>query len=107
MAGTMHLVQLLLPLYDNEGNRFGAKVFAQVRDELVRRFGGMTAHTRAPASGLWQRDDSAGTVHDELVIFEVMVDGIDMAWWTHYRGELEKRFRQQSLVVRAHPIFTL
>jgi hypothetical protein len=107
MANATHLVQLLLPLYDNEGNRISAKAFAQVRDELVQRFGGMTAHTRAPASGLWQPDDAAQTVHDELVIFEVMVDGIDTGWWTRYRTELEKRFRQQSLVVRAHPIATL
>ena len=106
MTGTMHLVQLLLPLYDNDGNRFGAKQFAQVRDELVQRFGGITAHTQAPVRGLWQADD-AKTVHDELVIFEVMVDGIDEAWWSRYRKELEKRFRQESLVVRAHAIFTL
>ena len=106
MAGTMHLVQLLLPLYDNDGNRFTAKQFAQVRDELVQRFGGITAHTEAPASGLWQTDD-AKTVHDQLVIFEVMVDGIDETWWTRYRKELEKRFRQESLVVRAHAIFVL
>jgi hypothetical protein len=102
----MHLVQLLLPLYDNAGNRFAPKQFAQVRDELVQRFGGMTAHTRAPASGLWQADADT-TVHDELVIFEVMVDGIDEAWWAHYRKDLEKRFRQDELVVRAHAIFTL
>jgi hypothetical protein len=107
MSGTMHLVQLLLPLYDNEGNRIGAKQFAQVRDELVGRFGGMTAHTRAPASGLWQPDESTTTVHDDIVLFEVMVDGIDEEWWTRYRKELEKRFRQSSLVVRALPIFTL
>jgi hypothetical protein len=106
MPGTTHLVQLLLPLYDNAGNRFPAKQFAQVRDELVQRFGGMTAHTRAPASGLWQGDDDV-TVHDELVIFEVMVDGIDEAWWARYRRDLEKRFRQEALVVRAHAIFTL
>ena len=106
MAGTMHLVQLLLPLYDNDGNRFTAKQFAQVRDELVQRFGGITAHTRAPASGLWQADD-ATTVHDELVIFEVMVDIIDEGWWARYRKELEKRFRQESLVVRAHALVRL
>jgi hypothetical protein len=106
MRGTTHLVQLLLPLYDNEGNRFKAKLFAQVRDELVQRFGGMTAHTRAPASGLWQQSEDT-TVHDELIIFEVMVDGIDEPWWNRYRAELEKRFRQESLVVRAQRIFVL
>ena len=102
----MHLVQLLLPLYDNRGNRLNKALFAQVRDELVARYGGMTAHARAPASGLWQ-EGASGTVHDDLVIYEVMVDPLDQPWWQRYRAELEKRFRQDELVVRAHPIVRL
>ena len=102
----MHLVQLLLPLYDNRGNRLNKTLFAQVRDELVTRFGGLTAHARAPASGLWQ-EGAGATVHDELVIYEVMVDPLDEAWWRSYRSELETRFRQDELVIRAHPIVRL
>jgi hypothetical protein len=49
----MHLVQLLLPVYDNAGKAFPATFYAQVRDELAERFGGLTAYTRAPAEGLW------------------------------------------------------
>ena len=102
----MHLVQLLLPLYDNRGNRLNKALFAEVRDELVARYGGMTAHARAPASGLWQ-EGAGETVHDDLVIYEVMVDTLDQPWWQRYRAELEKRFRQDELVVRAHPIVRL
>ncbi len=102
----MHLVQLLLPLYDNRGNRLNKSLFAQVRDELVERFGGLTAHARAPASGLYQ-EGAGETVHDDLVIYEVMVDTLDEPWWRSYRAELEKRFRQDDLVVRAHPIVRL
>ena len=101
-----HLVQLLLPLYDNRGNRLSRTLFAQVRDELVERFGGLTAHARAPASGLWQ--ESAGeTVRDDVVIYEVMVETLDETWWRRYRAELEKRFKQSELVVRAHAIVRL
>jgi hypothetical protein len=102
----MHLVQLLLPLYDNRGNRLNKTLFAQVRDELVARFGGLTAHARAPASGLWQ-EGARETVHDDLVIYEVMVDTLDEPWWQSYRVELEKRFRQNELVIRAHLIVRL
>ncbi len=102
----MHLVQLLLPLYDNRGNRLNKSLFAQVRDELVERFGGLTAHARAPASGLYQ-EGAGETVHDDLVIYEVMVDALDEPWWRSYRAELEKRFRQDELVVRAHSIVRL
>ena len=99
----MHLVQLLLPLYDNHGRRLDAGLFAQVRDELVERFGGLTAYTRAPASGVWEEADG-DTVHDDIVIYEVMVETLDDAWWRDFRARTEQRFGQDELVVRAHAI---
>lgn len=47
----MHLVEILLPVADNEGRPFAAHKYADVREELTRRFGGITAFTRAPAQG--------------------------------------------------------
>jgi hypothetical protein len=41
-----HLIQILLPLSDNEGRRFPPAAYARVRSELTERFGGMTAFTR-------------------------------------------------------------
>jgi hypothetical protein len=38
---------------------------------------------------------------DEMVMVEVMVDALDGSWWREYRHELERRFRQSELVVRA------
>lgn len=102
----MHLVQLLLPLYNNVGERLGKELFVQVRNELVERFGGMTAYTRAPVAGLWQ-DNESQTVRDDLVIYEVMVEKLDPEWWRGYRAALERRFQQNSLVVRAHLIAML
>ena len=99
----VHLVQLLLPLYDNDGRVLPKRLFAQVRDELVERFGGLTAHARAPASGVWQ-ETSGEAVHDDVVIYEVMVDALDEAWWRSYRSEVQARFGQEELVVRAHAI---
>lgn len=102
----MHLVQLLLPLYNNAGDRLDRKLFTDVRDELVERFGGMTGYTRTPVSGLWQ-DQENQTVHDDLIIYEVMVERMDQEWWRRYRVALEKRFQQNALVVRAHQILIL
>ena len=99
----MHLVQLILPLYDNVGNKIEAQLFREVRQVLLDRFGGVTAFTRAPAQGLWQQD-GAGVQRDDVLLYEVMVDALDRAWWAAYRQELEARFRQQELVVRAHRI---
>ena len=99
----VHLIEILLPLADNRGKPFAAGLHAQVRDELVEHFGGVTAFTRSPAEGLWQ----AGEVErkrDEIVILEVMADWLDRGWWRVYRAELERRFRQDEIVVRAREV---
>jgi hypothetical protein len=96
----MHLVQILLPVYDNDGRQFGGDAFDRVRNELADEFGGVTAFRRSPAEGLWK--EAGGEVaRDEVSIFEVMADGLDRAWWADYRAELERRFRQEKVVIRA------
>ena len=99
----MNMVQLLLPLCSNSGERFPKGLFDQVSKELIERFSGLTAHTQAPASGLWEKEDGK-TVHDEIVIYEVMVESLDFPWWTEYRRLLEIRFKQSNLVIRAQEI---
>lgn len=99
----MELVQILLPLADNTGMRFSADEFAAVRQELADMFGGVTAFSQAPAEGLWKQEDER-TSRDEIVIFEVMLDRLDAQWWRDYRQELETRFRQDVIVIRAQTI---
>ena len=96
----MFLVQLLLPLYDNAGRRVPHERFAQLRDELTDRYGGVTAFLRSPAQGTWKEAD--GEVdRDEVVMCEVMVDALDRDWWGAYRRTLEERFGQRELIVRS------
>ncbi|MBA1274029.1 hypothetical protein [Stutzerimonas azotifigens] len=102
----MYMIQLLLPLYDNDGQALPKALFAEVRDELVERFGGLTAYTQAPASGVWLEDDEH-PVHDESVIYEVMAPALEHGWWADYRAALERRFRQEEMVVRAQEITLL
>jgi hypothetical protein len=103
---TGHLVQILLPLYDNDGTEFGPAVFEEIRAALTGRFGGVTAHTRAPARGLWKADDGA-IARDDIVILEVMAEQVDRAWWHAYRQRLESRFRQDHIVIRAMAVDVL
>ena len=98
----MHLIQLMLPLYDNDGAAIDAQLFRDVRQVLLERFGGVTAFTRAPAQGLWQ--DGARVQRDDVLPYEVMAESLDREWWAAYRRELEDGFRQQELVGRAQPI---
>ncbi|RRW43738.1 hypothetical protein EGJ52_14095 [Pseudomonas luteola] len=102
----MYLIQLLLPLYDNDGHDLPKALFGEVRNELVEKFGGLTAFSQAPVKGLWQEDESH-TIQDELIIYEVMTDALEQGWWQQYRASLETRFRQEAVVVRAHTISLL
>src|SRR6202521_5019616 len=72
----MHLIQILLPIYDNTGEPFGEQYYSSVRQELTDRFGGLTAFTRAPAQGLWKNQGET-TTHDDIVVFEVMTPDVD------------------------------
>lgn len=98
----MHLVQIILPRYTNDGRAIAARLFRDVRQTLLDRFGGVTAFTRAPAEGLWQ--DGSRVERDEVVLYEVMADELERDWWAAYRKELEGSFQQQEVVIRAHPI---
>jgi len=100
MASIGWLVQLLLPIYDNQGRRFDEAAFAKTRGELLDAFGGVTAYQRAPARGLWMLDDGE-VAKDDVAVFEVMAGDLDRAWWDAYRRQLERRFRQDVIVIRA------
>ena len=93
------LVQILLPVYDNNGERFPSDLYNEVRAKLTDMFGGLTAYTRAPAEGVWE----SGTTlkRDDIVVVEVMVDSLDRTWWVAYRRDLERLFRQDRIVLRA------
>lgn len=96
----MYLVQLLIPLYDNEGTAFGKSMLDGVRNELTERFGGVTAYRRSPAEGLW-KEDGGGVARDDVVIYEVLAEELNRAEWKRYGQELAQRFRQDEMMIRA------
>lgn len=76
----MHVIQILLPLHDNDGRAFPANLFRQVREDLTERFGGVTAFIRAPAVGFWE-ESPGGVNRDEVILFEVLAEQFDKDWW--------------------------
>ncbi len=98
-APTSRLVQILLPLADNEGRPFTEADYAPFMDEITRRCGGLTAHVRAPAAGVWA-DGEGEPTRDDVVLIEAMDDGYDRDYWAGLRGRLEDRFRQEDVVIR-------
>jgi hypothetical protein len=101
----MHLIRLLLPLRDNNKQEFPTAYFLKVREELTNRFGGVTAFVRSPAVGLWK--DVNDVRRDDMVMFEVMSNQLDKEWWSNYRTQLQKEFRQEELLIWASDVTKL
>ena len=97
---TRHLVQILLPLRMRDGTNVSSETFARVRVELTERFGGVTAYSRSPATGMWKSPDD-DIERDQVIMLEVVVDVFDREWWSQYREQLEQWFDQEEVHARA------
>jgi hypothetical protein len=100
--GEAHLVQILLPLTDNDGRAFEHALYSAIAQEMTDRFGGVTVYSRGPAEGFW--DGGERRDRDDILVMEVMTGTLDAAWWGRKREAWEREFRQDEVVVRAWPI---
>ena len=98
----MYLIELFLPLADNQGSPFSREQHKAVEHALTEKFGGVTAYPRAPASGRWKASES--DQHDDFIVYEVMAEELDVSWWQGYRKDLEEAFRQERLLIRSHSV---
>ena len=99
-----HLIQILLPLRTSAGAAVAPEQFARVRVELTEQFGGVTAYTRSPGTGLWKREEDNEIERDQVIMVEVVVDAVDRKWWIAYREQLEQRFGQEEIHARVLPM---
>ena len=95
----MQLVQIFLPLYDNNKQLFAKSLYDDLRNKLKDRFGGITFYRNTPAEGLW-KDETGKTNYDELIIAEVMVKDLDKEWWKQFKRNLTQIFRQDEILIR-------
>lgn len=96
----MQLIQIFLPLYDNNKQAFDRSLYNDLRIALKEEFGGVTFYRNAPAEGLW-KDETGKTNHDELIIAEVMINDLDKVWWQQFKRRLEKIFKQEEILIRS------
>jgi hypothetical protein len=96
----MHLIQILLPLYEKGGARVSRTLLRSSAKQLAEEFGGVTAYTRAPAQGLWRRR-GAKLERDDVVVYEVIAQSLDVGFWRSRRRQFEKEFVQDAIVIRA------
>ncbi len=102
----MQLIQILLPIYNNQNKVFPEEIFHRIRQELTDLFGGITTYSRAPATGLWKEDEQK-TVKDDIMVYEVMAETLDLDWWQNYKSQLEALFEQDEILIRTWEIQVL
>ena len=102
----MILVQIFLPLYNNNGEKFDMSLLRQTREEILEAYNGITTYTRSPARGLW-KDEEDHTIKDDIVIYEVLTESFDKKWWEEYKEKLIKRFQQEELLIRGFSVITV
>ena len=102
----MQLIQLLLPLYTEQGKPFPTSFYEEVKKELTHKFAGLTAYTRSPATGLWKKEEGE-IIRDDIYVYEVMTDHLDKEYWTSYKLKLQQLFNQDELVIRASEMILL
>lgn len=96
----MQLIQIFLPIYDNNKKLFPKHFFDNVRNQLKDQFGGVSFYRNATVEGLW-KDETGKTNYDELIIAEVMIKAFNKDWWQHFKQDLEKTFKQDEILIRA------
>jgi hypothetical protein len=94
------LIQIFLPLYDNNKQEFDRSLYDDLRSRLKDQFGGVTFYRNAPAEGLW-KDETGKTNFDELAIAEVMISEINEEWWQQFKQRLEQLFDQEEILIRS------
>ena len=99
----MYLIQILIPLADNQGKKFSSEKFSLLKKLLIKEFSGLTIFSQSPAEGLWEKT-SDNVLKDQIVIFEVMAETKNIKWWQDFRILLEEEFEQESVVIRIFQI---
>lgn len=101
----MRLIQLLVPLNDNDNNRFPKEVFIGIKEQLLDKFKGVTAFSQSPAEGLW--NDGTDVQKDQIILYEIMTEDINKEWWESFVRDLEHNLKQEKILLRWSEIFTL
>jgi hypothetical protein len=95
----MYLVQIVLPLADQNGRAFPEDLYDTLAADLTEAFGGVTSYLRSPAEGRWKQGST--TQRDGIAVVEVAVDELDRSYWKALRRRLENDFKQDEIMLRA------
>ncbi len=67
----MFLIHILVPLANNQGEKFTSEKFNMLKKKLIDKFNGMTVFSNSPAEGLWEKTKE-DVLQDQIIVFEIM-----------------------------------
>jgi hypothetical protein len=102
----MNLLQLFIPLTDNQGHQFDQSIFLDLRQQLTDRFGGVTIYSRGPVTGLWKEAENQ-IIADQMIIYEVLTEQIDLPYWKQFKLHLEDLLQQEQILIRYFAVSTI
>ncbi len=99
----MQLFQIFLPVYNTQKQIFPSHFYTSLATNLTEKFGGLTSYSRSTAEGLWKEENN-NTVKDDIIIYEIMVESVEVEWWRNLKKRLIIQFEQEEIIVRYYPI---
>ena len=96
----MYRIELSLPLLYNDKSPIEIEKFDITRQELTRKFGGLTStqvNTASALDGWWVNQGI--TYQDKIAIFRIDTDTFSNRFWTKYKNLLKRRFRQEEVYI--------
>ncbi|QPH39023.1 inorganic diphosphatase [Pedobacter endophyticus] len=89
------LVEIFLPRVND---KTAESKLNQLKNKLIRQFGGLTAYDRGAAEGKWLANDKVE--QDAITVIEVMTNEFDDDYWKLVKADLEKLLNQSQILIR-------
>ncbi len=105
----LYCIQMYLPVKDRNGCPVDTKIFDQVADQIVKRFGGitMTSFWGNPVyDGFWKSPETKRIVRDKTSIFTVLVpeNPESREFFLHNKKKWEQDLNYEELLITVHQI---
>ena len=99
--------ELLIPLFDNEGQLFEPEKILSVHDKLLERFGGCRMEPLSPHIG--SSIESEQVYYDQLLMYTIDAPREDASlnWFQDYKESLKIEFKQVEIYLAVSEILWL
>ena len=90
--------EFYLPIRYNDKKPIEKHKFRKIKNKILKEFRGISTHP-GMVSGRWVNPDSSEICADELIRFEVCVDGsiTNQLYFENLKEELKKEFEQHEI----------